>query len=115
MLEADKNSNGGKSIKPSVETLLKVSYAVGIPLGELLRKLGDEEIDLRKSEFSEEETELVDGYRGLTDEGKRLVVGMIRQLNFGRAVNQSAAQFCYGKILATAIWRKAALQSLWCF
>lgn len=91
MLEADKNSNGGKPIKPSVETLLKVSYAVGMPLGELLRKLGDEEISLRESEFSEEETELVDGYRSLSDEGKRLVKGMIGQLNFGRAVNQSAA------------------------
>lgn len=92
MLEADKNSNGGKSIKPSVDTLMKVSFAVGITLEDLLRKLGDEEIDLRQPEFSEEETKLVDGYRGLNDEGKRLVFGMIRQLNFGRAhhVNQSA-------------------------
>lgn len=31
-----------------------------------------------------EEAEVVDGYRGLDDEGKRLVVGMIRQLNFKR-------------------------------
>lgn len=84
MLEADKNSNGGKPIKPSVETVLKVSYAVGMPLDELLRKLGDEEIDLRHSEFNAEETELVDGYRALSDEGKRLVKGMIGQLNFGR-------------------------------
>jgi len=29
-----------------------------------------------------EEAEIVDGYRELNDEGKRLVVGMIRQLNF---------------------------------
>lgn len=84
MLEADKNSNGGKPIKPSVETLIKVSFAVGVSLEELLRKLGDEEIDLRPSEFSEEETKLVNGYRGLDDESKRLVVGMIRQLNFKR-------------------------------
>ena len=93
MLEADKNSNGGKPIKPSVETVLKVSYAVGMPLDELLRKLGDEEMDLRHPEFSAEETKFVDSYRGLNDEGKRLVFGMIRQLNFGHALptNQHAA------------------------
>ena len=33
--------------KPFVETLLKVSFAVGITMDELLRKLGGEEIDLR--------------------------------------------------------------------
>lgn len=86
MLEADKNSNGGKPIKPSVETLVKVSAAVGIPLDELLRKLGDEEIDLRQHGFTEEETKLVNGYRRLNDESKRLIFGMIRQLNFGRDV-----------------------------
>lgn len=91
MLEADKNSNGGKSIRPSVDTLMKVSFAVGMTLEELLRKLGDEEIALKKPEFSEEEAELVDGYRALSDEGKRLVKGMIGQLNFGRAINQGAA------------------------
>lgn len=82
MLEANKNSKGGKPIKPSVETLLKVSSAIGVTLDELLRKLGDEEIDLRQPEFSEEETELVDGYRGLNEESKRLIFGMIQQLNF---------------------------------
>ena len=46
MLEADKNSNGGKPIAPSVETLQKVANTVGIPLDKLLRQLGDEEIDL---------------------------------------------------------------------
>lgn len=86
MLEADKNSKGGKPIKPSIETIVKVSTAVGIPLDELLRKLGDEEIDLRQRDFTEEETELVDGYRGLNDESKRLIFGMIRQLNFVRDV-----------------------------
>jgi len=64
-----------------------------MPLDELLRKLGDEEIDLRYSEFNAEEIELVDGYRGLNDEGKRPVFGMIRQLNFGRVLptNQHAS------------------------
>ena len=80
MLEADKNSNGGKPIKPSIETLLKVSCAVGMTLDELLRKLGDEEIDLRQSAFSEEETELLDGYRGLNDEGRRALLIMLNSL-----------------------------------
>jgi len=37
-----------------------------------------------------DEAELVDGYRSLNDEGKRLVKGMIGQLNFGRHMNRSA-------------------------
>lgn len=84
MLEANKNSNGGKPIAPSVETLQKVACTVGISLDELLRKLGDEEIDLRPSSFSEEEIKILNGYRALSDEGKRLVRGMIGQLSFGR-------------------------------
>ena len=82
MLEANKNSKGGKPIKPSAETLMKVSSAIGVTLDELLRKLGDEEIDIRQRNFTDEETKLVDGYRELNDESKRLIFGMIRQLNF---------------------------------
>lgn len=48
MLEANKNSNGGKPIAPSVETLQKVSSAIEISLDDLLRLLGDEEIDIKK-------------------------------------------------------------------
>ena len=84
MLEANKNSNGGKPIAPSVETLQKVAHAVGMSLDELLRKLGDEKIDIRQPAVSADEAELVDGYRALSDEGKRLVKGMIGQLTFGR-------------------------------
>ena len=39
-----------------------------------------------------EEAEIVDGYRGLSDEGKRLIFGMIRQLNFGRVPKLSRHQ-----------------------
>lgn len=93
MLEADKNSNGGKPIAPSVETLQKVACAVDISLDELLRKLGDEKIDLRSTSFSEDELNLVVGYRSLTDESKRLVKSMIGQLTFVRnqSLNQHAA------------------------
>ena len=90
MLEADKNSNGGKSIAPSVETLQKVARAIGISLDELLRKLGDEKIDIRSSYFNDDEAELVDGYRSLSDEGKLLVKSMIGQLSFKRAVGPRA-------------------------
>ena len=93
MLEANKNSNGGKPIAPSVETLQKVACTVGISLDELLRKLGDEEIDLRPSPYSEDEIKMLNGYRALSDEGKRLVKGMIGQLSFSRiqSVNQAMA------------------------
>ena len=84
MLEADKNSNGGKPIAPSVETLQKVAHTVGISLDELLRKLGDEKIDIRQSPFNDDEAELVNGYRALNGEGKQLIKNMIGQLNFNR-------------------------------
>ena len=81
MLEADKNSNGGKPIAPSVETLQKVANTVGIPLDKLLRQLGDEEIDLRPTSFNEDELNLLNGYRALNPEIKELVKGMIFQFN----------------------------------
>ena len=87
MLEANKNSNGGKPIAPSVETLQKVACTVGVSLDELLRKLGDEKIDLRPPPFSDDEIKMLNGYRALSDESKRLVKGMICQLNFGRIQN----------------------------
>ena len=90
MLEANKNSNGGKPIAPSVETLQKVAFALSISLDELLRKLGDEKIDLRPLQFNEDEVNLVNGYRALNDDSKQLVKSMIGQLNFGRSMNQSA-------------------------
>ena len=43
------------------------------------------------SKRDKDEAELVDGYRALSDEWKRLVKGIIGQLTFGRAVNQGAA------------------------
>ena len=81
MLEANKNSNGGKPIVPSVETLQKVAHVVGISLDELLRKLGDEKIDIGRTNFSKEETKLLDSYRTLSDEGKQLINGMVLQLS----------------------------------
>ena len=80
MLEANKNSNGGKSIAPSVETLRKVSSTIGIPLDELLRILGDEEIDLRQVTFNEEEVKLIDCYRTLDAETKNIVFSLIIRL-----------------------------------
>ena len=45
------------------------------------------------SNRNKDEAELVDGYRSLNDESKRLIKTMIGQLNFGRAqtVNQAMA------------------------
>lgn len=80
MLEADKNSNGGKPIAPSIETLQKTARVVGISLDELLRKLGDEKIDLRAPAFSADETKLVDDYRTLNDEGQNALLLMLNSL-----------------------------------
>lgn len=49
MLEADKNSNGGKPIVPSVSTLQKVSKATGISLESLLQKLGDTLVEIKST------------------------------------------------------------------
>ena len=81
MLEANKNSKSGKPIVPSVETLNKVTRVIGLSLDELLRKLGDEKVDVRPHAFNADEAELVDGYRALPDESKQLVKGMVYQLS----------------------------------
>ena len=81
MLETNKNSNGGKPIAPSVETLQKAAYTIGISLDDLLRKLGDEKIDLRPAYFNEDEVNPVNGYRLLSDDGKQLVNSMVSQLS----------------------------------
>lgn len=90
MLEANKNSNGGKPIAPSVETLQKVAHTVGISLDELLRKLGDEKIDIRQPVFNDDEAELVDGYRQLPPDRKQLVKSLVGQLSFGRSITPNA-------------------------
>ena len=86
MLEANKNSNGGKPIVPSVETLQKVARVIGISLDELLRKLGDKKIDIRQSSFNADEAELVDGYRQLPPDRKQLVKSLVEQLSFGSSM-----------------------------
>ena len=112
MLEANKNSNDGKPIALSVETLQKVTCAVGISPDELLRKLGDEKIDLCSSSFSEEEIKMLNGYRALSDEGKQLVRGMIGQLyrkykrgdvvkvNFGFSIGHEEGGLHYAVVLS---------------
>lgn len=90
MLEANKNSNGGKPIVPSVETLQKVARVIGISLDELLRKLGDKKIDIRQSSFNADEAELVDGYRQLPPDRKQLVKSLVEQLSFGSSISQQA-------------------------
>ena len=77
MLEADKNSKTGKPIKPSAETLSKVSFAVGMTMDELLIKLDDEESDLRQSEFTEEEIKLISNYRNLNVNNRQAIDVMI--------------------------------------
>ena len=87
MLESDKNSNGGKSIAPSVETLQKVSHAVGISLNDLLRKLGDEKIAISQPHFSDDEAEFIDVYRQLSPDCKQLIKSLMGQLSFNGSVN----------------------------
>lgn len=85
MLEANRNSNGGKPIAPSVETLQKVSSAIGISLDDLLRMLGDEEIDVRKSSSTDEEKALLNFYRDLNKEGQNLIMNMLGSLRVTHA------------------------------
>lgn len=80
MLEANKNSNGGKPIAPSVETLQKVSSAIEISLDDLLRLLGDEEIDIKKSSVTDEEKALLNFYRNLNREGQNLMMSVLGSL-----------------------------------
>ena len=95
MLEADKNSNGGKPVASTVETLQKADHTVAISLDELLRKLGDKRIEIRPLFFHADEAELVDGYFSLSDEGKLLAKNIIGQLFSNRLVVQAQ---CINKV-----------------
>lgn len=81
MLESNKNSRDGKPIIPSVKTLYKVSGALKITLAELLEKLGDEIIDVRQGEKVNDSSEVLSEYQKLTSDGKKLVLGLMKQIN----------------------------------
>lgn len=91
MLEADKNSRDGKKIKPSVETLQKVSKAINLPLNDLLRMLDGEQIIKLKTVTEEEEAKLIADYHGLNSEGKNILWGLLKSLSNTYPASNSVA------------------------
>lgn len=81
MLEANKNSRDGKPINPSVNTLQKVSAAVGIPLDEMLRMLDGDQIISLNTVADDEEIKLLTAYRGLNMEGQNILFGVLKSLS----------------------------------
>lgn len=92
MLESNKNSRDGKSIVPSITTLQKISRAINISLNDLLHMLdGNQSIDLKPDTLNDEQIELIKGYDSLDAGGRKVIMDMIGQLNFGnRAVRKVA-------------------------
>ena len=90
MLESNKNSRDGKSIVPSITTLQKISRAINVSLNDLLHMLDDNQsIDLKPDTLNDEQIELIKGYDSLDAGGRKVIMDMIGQLNFGnRAVRK---------------------------
>ena len=72
MLEANKNSNGGKPITPSTATLLKVSKVLNIPVSNLIDET-IEEADIVSPTNSDDENVMLDQYRRLNDADKKTI------------------------------------------
>ena len=92
MLESNKNSRDGKSIVPSITTLQKISRAINVSLNDLLHMLdSNQSIDLKPDTLNDEQIELIKGYDSLDAGGRKVIMDMIGQLNFGnRAVRKVA-------------------------
>ena len=90
MLESNKNSRDGKSIVPSITTLQKISRAINVSLNDLLHMLdSNQSIDLKPDTLNDEQIELIKGYDSLNDGGKKVIMDMIGQLNFGRSSSRT--------------------------
>ena len=100
MLESNKNSRDGKSIVPSITTLQKVSRAVNVSLNDLLRMLDeDQSINLKPDILDSDQIALLTGYNLLNDSGKKVILDMISQLNFGRNSETSRSESNYKVIM----------------
>ena len=76
MLEANKNSNGGKPIVPSTATLMKVSKVLNIPFTELLDESMLEPASTQPKNEIDERTVLKQ-YRRLNEADKQTIVMMM--------------------------------------
>lgn len=88
MLEANRNSNGGKPIAPSIETLQKVSAVIGLSLDNLLRMLGDEKINVKQNAYTNAEKALLEGFNVLNNEGQSLIMTMLGSLRVTHSKHQ---------------------------
>ena len=79
MLEVNRNTNGGKPIAPSMNTLAKLSKVLNVPINDLI---DDDQISdsIAGQTFSDSETILIKQFRLLNPNNKLLVAQLINSL-----------------------------------
>ncbi len=94
MLEKGINPTTNKPVSPTMQAFEKIAVATGQNVDSLLKILdGEQPVTIKPNlnNFSAEETRLLDGYRELDAGGRKVIMDMIGQLNFGnRAVRKVA-------------------------
>ena len=94
MLEKGINPTTNKPVSPTMQTFEKIATATGQDVDSLLKIIeGGQPITIRPypTKFSDDEKNLIYNYRELNDGGKKVIMDMIGQLNFGnRAVRKVA-------------------------
>lgn len=90
LLEKGINPTTGKPFSPTLQTLNKIASATGQDIDSLLKKLdGAQLVTIKPDEytFSNEEKEVVRGFNSLTEDGKTMILTMLKSL----CVTHSAA------------------------
>ena len=93
MLEKGINPTTNKPVSPTMQTFEKIATATGQDVDSLLKILeGGQPITIRPypTKFSDDEKNLIYNYRELNDGGKKVIMDMIGQLNFGRSSSRTS-------------------------
>ena len=94
MLEKGVNPQTGKPYSPTMQTFEKIAKGTGTDIDSLFKILDDDQpITLNPSakKLSQEETQLVDGYRKLNCDGRRDLWGYLEFLKFKYAPESEMA------------------------
>ena len=91
LLEKGINPTTNKPFSPTIQTFEKIARATGQDVDSLLKILDDEQLITIKpssSSFSEEEKKLVDGYRNLNFDNRRMIDSLMEKFLTVQSVAQ---------------------------